>query len=318
MDAKKILTNPTWIILIALLCCILWGSAFPVLKTTYQELQLQPDDLAERILLAGVRFFQASLMLFILVGVLLKQNIRVAVKFIPHLILLGILQTTLQYIFFYTGLAHTSGMKGAILSSIGTFFVVILAHFFYTNDKLNWRKTIGLCFGFAGIILVNWGKDFNLEFSLLGEGFILLSGLVGAFGTILAKQLSKELHPFLVTAWQMFMGSSLLIILGLPGAQITQVTFTPKFFILLMYSSLLSATAFSLWYSLLKYSKAGVIAIYRFMIPVSGAILSVIFLPEDQFSLKIAGALGLVSLGIIVVNRKNKVQKINEKREFSD
>lgn len=312
MDAKKILTNPTSIILIALLCCILWGSAFPVLKTTYRELQLQPDDLTERILLAGVRFFLASLMLFTLVGVLLKQNIRVAIKFIPRLILLGVLQTTLQYIFFYTGLAHTSGMKGAILSSIGTFFVVILAHFFYKNDRLNWRKTIGLCFGFAGIILVNWGKDFNLEFSLLGEGFIIFSGITSAFGTILAKQLAKELHPFLVTAWQMFMGASLLIILGLPGTQIADVTLTPKFLILLIYSSLLSAIAFSLWYSLLKYSKAGVIAIYRFMIPVSGAILSVIFLPEDQFSLKIIGALVLVSLGIIVVNRKKRAPQLDQ------
>ena len=195
-------------------------------------------------------------------------------------------------------------MKAAILTSIGTFFVVILAHYIYHNDKMNYRKALGLTIGFAGIFLANWGEGFSLQFSFLGEGFLTLAGLIGAFGTILAKRLSRNIHPFLVTGWQMFVGSSLLIVLGLTGTKGTFLQFTPKAWILLFYAAFLSATAFSLWYSLLKYNKAGEISLYRFMIPVAGSFLSVIFLPEDYFTLNKLLALILVVGGIIAVNKK--------------
>ncbi len=304
MNWKDIFTKPFYIIIIALFCCILWGSAFPVLKISYTELQLAPDDLVEKIALAGVRFFLASLLLFLLLVLVIKHPLRINKQQLLPLLLLGILQTTLQYFFFYIGLAHTSGMKGAILNSIGTFFVVILAHIFYKNDKLNWRKSLGLITGFSGILLINWGQGFSLNLSFLGEGFLILAGLSGAFGTILTKHLTKEIHPFLLTAWQMLLGSSLLLIIGLPRVNLTELTYTPTFLILLIYSAVLSALAFSLWNSLLKYSKAGEIAIYRFMIPVAGSILSVILLPEDHFSVKMIGALMLVSVGIVAVNKR--------------
>ncbi|AZR72036.1 multidrug transporter [Anoxybacter fermentans] len=304
MNIKKYFTNPYYVILIALICSLLWGSAFPVLKITYTELGLVPQDMYGKIVLAGTRFFLASILLFFLVSFGLKQSLKVNKQNLLELILLGILQTTLQYFFFYNGLAHTSGMKAAILNSIGIFFVVILAHFIYQNDKINWRKIIGLITGFSGIFLVNWGKDFTLDFSFQGEGFLILAGLTGALGTILAKRLSTKINPFLVTGWQMFIGSILLIGFGLSGLAPGTLRFTTKAWILLIYSSFLSAVAFSLWYSLLKYNKAGEISLYKFMIPVAGSILSVIFIPTDHFTLSKVAALVLVVVGIIAVNKK--------------
>lgn len=306
MDSKKILTNPIHIVLIAMFCCILWGSAFPVLKITYAELNLAPQDLTGKLALAGVRFFLASLLLFLLLKLGLRRSLHIEKKYFFPLLSLGILQTTLQYFFFYTGLANTSGMKSAILNSVGTFFVVILAHFFYHNDRLNWKKAVGLLTGFAGILIINWGAGFSLNMTFMGEGFLILTGLVSAFGTILTKHLAKNIHPFLLTSWQMFLGSLLLLIIGLPKINIQEMVFTPTSLILIIYSAALSAVAFSLWNSLLKYSKAGEIAIYRFFIPVAGSILSVIFLPEEQFSIKMIGALILVALGIVIVNRHPK------------
>lgn len=298
------LTNPVYVILTAVICSVLWGSAFPVLKISYLELGLESTDFFSKILLAGMRFFLASLMLFTLLKIVLKESLKIEKKLMLELALLGVLQTSLQFFFFYNGLANTSGMKAAILTSIGTFFVVILAHYIYHNDKMNYRKALGLTIGFAGIFLANWGEGFSLQFSFLGEGFLTLAGLVGAFGTILAKRLSRNIHPFLVTGWQMFVGSSLLIVLGLAGTKGTFLQFTPKAWILLFYAAFLSATAFSLWYSLLKYNKAGEISLYRFMIPVAGSFLSVIFLPEDYFTLNKLLALILVVGGIIAVNKK--------------
>jgi len=304
-----LLTNKYGVLVIALFCAVLWGSAFPVLKVSYVELGIAPDDRNAIIVLAGIRFFLASLLIFIMIVVGIRQSPKVNRKMLPPLFLLGVLQISLQYFFFYNGLAHTSGMKGAILSSAGIFFVVIIAHFVYTDDRLGWRKIIGLITGFAGIVLINSGQHFTFDFTWQGEGFMILSGLVSAIGTILAKRISKEVHPFVLTAWQMLLGSLLLIAVGLPGLKPHAMVFTNKAIILLIYSAFLSATAFSLWYAILKYNKAGEISVYKFMTPVSGTILSALFIPGEHLTLNMFMALALVALGVIVVNYQRRIPK---------
>ncbi|TGE33762.1 DMT family transporter [Desulfosporosinus sp. Sb-LF] len=303
------LINKYWVIAIALFCAVLWGSAFPVLKVSYAELGIASDDRYAIIVLAGIRFFLASLIIFCLIVVGIRQSPKVKSQMLPHLFLLGLLQISLQYFFFYNGLAHTSGMKGAILSSAGTFFVVVLAHFVYVDDRLDWRKLFGLVAGFAGIIMINAGARFTLDFSWRGEGFMILSGLVSAIGTIFAKRLSNVVHPFVLTAWQMLLGSLLLIAVGLPGLTPHAMVFTNKALLLLFYSAFLSATAFSLWYAILKYNKAGEISVYKFMTPVSGAMLSALFIPGERLTLNMFMALALVALGVIIVNYKTRVPK---------
>lgn len=303
------LTNKYWVIVIALFCAVLWGSAFPVLKVSYLELGIQPDDRSAIIVFAGVRFFLAALLIFSIVVLGFRQSPKVRGGVLPQLLLLGILQISLQYFFFYNGLAHTSGMKAAVLSSASTFFVVVLAHFAYTDDRLDYRKVIGLLAGFAGIVFINSGQDFSLEFSWLGEGFMIFSGLVSALGTILAKRIAQEVHPFVLTAWQMLLGSLLLIAAGLPGLKPHALTLTPTALVLLIYSAFLSAAAFSLWYAILKYNKAGEISVYKFMTPVSGAILSALLIPDEHLTPNMFVALLLVALGIIVVNHQSKGRK---------
>lgn len=308
LDKNSLFTNRYWVIGIALFCCLLWGSAFPVLKISYGELGLESTDLIPKVVLAGLRFFGASLIIFFVYKVLMKRSMKVSKLQLLELALLGCLQTSIMYFLFYTGLGNTTGMKAAILSASGNFFVVLLAHFIYHNDKINRNKTLGLLTGFLGITLVNWGKGFSLDFSVFGEGFLILSGFVGAFGTIMAKRLSKGLHPFLVSGMQMFIGSIVLLAVGTPLLAESAMVFTPKIWALLVYSSFLSATAFSLWYTLLKYNKAGEIVLYKFMIPVTGTFLSLVFIPGENLTVYMVAGLVMVAMGIIIISRPKKVK----------
>lgn len=301
---KSIFSNKYWVVVIALACAMLWGSAFPVLKISYIELKIAPDNLSAKVALAGLRFLLASILLF---GLVLIQNKPVKVKksILPELLLSALLQISLQYFFFYDGIAHTTGMKAAILMSSGTLFVFVLAHFYYDNDKLSWKKVFGLILGFAGIMLVNYGKSFTPEFIWRGEGNLLIASLFSAFGTILSKKLSEKINPTVLTAWQMLFGSLILVGLGWPGLLNHPLVFTLKAWLLLIYSALLSAIAFSLWYSILKYNKAGETNVYMFLIPVAGAILSAIFVPGENLSVLMFAALILVAMGIVIVNRNS-------------
>jgi drug/metabolite transporter (DMT)-like permease len=301
-QSKSFLTNKYAVICIAIFCSVLWGSAFPVLKVTYQELALTPGDYGARIILAAFRFMLAGLVLLIGVRFGLGKSLKLERSLWPPVISLGVLQIFLQYFFFYNGLAQTSGMKGAILQSCNIFFVVVLAHFIYQNDRLNWQKVFGLVAGFAGIIVVNWGQEVSWDFSLTGEGFLILAGLTSAVATILAKRLTQDVNAFLLTGWQMVSGSLLLFAVGFWDRGSLFLAFTPLALGLLVYSVFLSATAFSLWYAILKYNKAGEIAVYRFMIPVSGALLSSLYVAGENLNMTVILALLLVTAGIMVVS----------------
>ncbi|WP_121616301.1 DMT family transporter [Virgibacillus halodenitrificans] len=299
-----------WVVVsIAIFCAILWGSAFPVLKVSYDELQMAPNDTIAKIVFAGWRFLMAGLIL--LIGMLFVNWRRLLVtrRQFMFLVLFGIIQTALQYYFFYNGLGKVSGMQGAILVSSGTFFTVILAHFFYHNDRLNWKKAIGLVAGFGGVIVANWGSELQLSFQLTGEGYMILAALTGAIGTIMAKELAVGIHPFALTGWQLTIGAALLLVIGLPRLDEGAITFTPLGYGLLIYSALLSAAAFALWYSILKYNKAGEISMFKFITPVSGAVLSAMFVPGERLNLFIIGALFLVAVGIIAVNYKGRAAR---------
>lgn len=156
MKVVQVYFKKKWaVISIAIFCSLLWGSAFPVLKVSYAEMQMAADDTIAKIVLAGYRFLLAGVILLVGLFITNRKALLLTRRQIPFIIIFGIVQTALQYYFFYNGLANTSGIQGAILVSSGTFFTVLLAHFFYKNDRMNRQKVIGLIAGFAGIIIAN-------------------------------------------------------------------------------------------------------------------------------------------------------------------
>lgn len=303
---QKFLQMKWSVILIAVFCSLLWGSAFPLLKVSYEEFQIAADDIAAKIVFAGLRFLLAGVIVLTFLLISNLKRLYITKKQLGILAILGLVQTALQYFFFYNGLAHVTGMQGAIMNSSGTFLTVLLAHYFYVNDKMSTRKALGLLAGFLGIIAANWGQDFTFQFTFMGEGFMILSGLTSAFATILAKELAKGIHPFAITGWQFCLGALFLLIIGLPQLDENAMIFTPFGWGLFIYSALLSAVAFALWYSLLKYNPAGEISMYKFIVPVSGSILSTIFIPGENLTPAVLIALALVAMGIIIVNTGKK------------
>ncbi|MCC8016047.1 MAG: hypothetical protein LIO43_01320 [Clostridiales bacterium] len=50
---------------LALLCCFLWGSAFPMVKIGYRLFSIAADDSFSQILFAGLRFSIAGILVII-------------------------------------------------------------------------------------------------------------------------------------------------------------------------------------------------------------------------------------------------------------
>ena len=293
--------------IIAIFCNLLWGSAFPALKIVYAEMGIASSDLGGTIAFISLRFFLAGLILFVF-GLLTHAPLfKISLKQLLLITILGVFNTTLQYFFFNIGVNNTPGIKASILGQVGIFFSVVLAHFIYKDDKLNLRKVLGLALGFLGLILISLNKSSHglFEFTLLGEGFMILSGLVSALAIFLAKRIGKELPSIVYTSWQMLIGSGLLFVVGhFMGGDIRNLHFTSKGIILLFYLALLSSVAFCLWYYILQFRKIGEISLYKFVVPVSGTVLTALFVKTEKLLPIHIVALLLVALGIIIVNRK--------------
>ena len=298
---KEVLKKPLVVGILALVACALWGSAFPGIKIGYKWLQI--EDTGSRILFAGYRFFLAGMITFIVGSILEKKILRLDKTAVPYVMGIGMLQTTLQYVFFYIGMANITGVKGSVINSANAFVSIITAHFLLKNEKMSWQKGMGCLIGFVGVIVINYvpGEVLGTGFSFWGEGMIVLCTMIYGISSVLMKMISRYGSAMAITSYQLQFGGVLLIVIGwLSGGKIHH--FTMKSLLLLAYLAVLSAVAFSIWTSLLKYNPVSRVTIFGFSIPVFGVILSAIFLNEQVISWKNLVALAFVSGGIIIVN----------------
>ncbi len=308
VKSKKILTNPIWVVMIAVLCNVLWGSAFPFVKIGYELFEIS-SNVSDKLLFAGVRFFLSGILLLIGYLLLYGKMPKVQKDNFSNVIYLGIVQTTLQYIFFYIGLSNTTSTNGSIVNSANVFISAILAHFIYANDKMTVRKMTGCLIGFCGVIFVTLGQG-SARFSWNGEGFIIIAGFMFAVGSVISKKATESDESWVVTAYNLTIGGAILIIAGLLlGGSFHQIT--SKGCLVLLYLALLSAISFTLWTLLLTYNRIGKICIYNFVIPVAGTLLSGLILKEDILKVRYLVSLICVCTGILIVNTaKHDTKKI--------
>lgn len=290
----------------ATLCCLLWGSSYPAIKSGYELFQIATDDIPSKVVFAGYRFLFAGLLLLFFALAQRKPIARLTPRQFGQLSLLGLTQTTIQYTFFYIGLAYTTGVKGSIMNATGTFFSVLLAHFIYQNDKLSYNKTIGCILGFAGVMLVNFNSGL-MDFSFVwqGDGFVVLAAFILSAATLYGKRISQTVDPTVMTGWQLAIGGLVLVVGGYSTGGTLEVH-NIEAVAILGYLTLLSSVAFALWSMLLKVNRVSMIAPFNFVIPVAGTVLSAIFLGENILDIKYAIALVLVCSGIWWVNKVSK------------
>ncbi|MDP5240487.1 DMT family transporter [Uliginosibacterium sp. 31-16] len=313
MSANNFFTRRPVVFALATLCCLLWGSAYPAIKNGYTLLHIAANDIPGKLLFAGWRFLFAGLVLLVFARFTGKSLRLKSLRETGEVCLLGLTQTSLQYVFFYLGLAYTTGVKGSIMNGTGTFFSVLLAHFIYHNDRLSAPRITGCLVGFVGVLVVNFSPELiDFNFALAGEGSVVLAAFILSAASIYGKRLSQHIDSVVLTGWQLGIGGLALLVAGWgTGGQLESFSLAAT--ALMAYMVLLSSVAFALWTILLKYNRVGIVTVFNFLIPVFGAGLSALFLDESIFELKNLLALVLVCGGIWLVTREASPDKVLQK-----
>lgn len=292
-----------------MVCCFLWGSAFPCIKIGYRLFDIKSGESASQILFAGLRFALAGIIVIIVFSVMRKSFVKPSAP--KKIFTLSFFQTIGQYVPFYIGLAHTTGVKSSIINGTGVFLTILVSCLIFHQEKLTKRKIWGSVLGFIGVLIINVsGKTLDLSVHFLGEGLIVLSAFISAFSSAFIKKFSKTTDVVMLSGYQFFAGGIIMIVCGiLMGGRLNQVSVPAV--MLLLYMAFISAAAYTIWSILLKHNDVSKVSVYKFMNPLFGALLSFILLGEENLlGGKTLIALVLVCAGIYVVNMKDKSSKI--------
>ena len=299
----NLIKEKKWAIIFSLMAMLLWGSAIPLIKLTYIEAGILPKDPGGKILIAGIRFFMAGLLTFIYFFIFNKEKVerdKINYKFI---IILALIQTTLQYSIYYIGLSNTLGSLAAVIQASNAFITVIISVILIADEKLTGKKVAALIIGSIGIIIIINLKDASaFHFKLTGEGFILIATTFNALASVLIRKYGRDQNSFLMTGTQFLLGATPLIIIG-ALTHTSPVNVSLKFFLMLCYGAFISSTGFTLWTSVLQAHSASEFGVYKLFVPIFGTILSVLVLGEELTIYIILG-LVFVLLGAVVLNKK--------------
>ena len=307
MKDKNFLERTFVVCLLAMLCCFLWGSAFPCIKIGYQMFQISSDQTMSQILFAGVRFTLAGILVILFGSILSRKILLPKRSSCKSILIICLFQTVIQYLLFYIGMAHTSGVKASIVEASNVFLVILVANLIFHQEKLTFSKMLGCVIGFAGVILINLtGSGLEGGMTMTGEGFILLSAAAYAVSSVLIKRFSVYENPVVISGYQFMIGGLIMIVVGLAGGGSLHPT-SPASALMMLYMALISAVAYTIWGILLKYNPVSRVAVFGFMNPVFGVVLSALLLKEySQIPLfQCVASLVLVCLGIYIVNRNN-------------
>lgn len=114
--------------------------------------------------ICGYAFLLAGILAIVLGSMLERRFLKPEQGAAGKILWLSLLQTVAQYMFFYIGLAHTSGVKASIIEAVNVFVAILVSGCLFRQETIHARQMIGCLIGFAGVVLINLnGVDFHMQ-----------------------------------------------------------------------------------------------------------------------------------------------------------
>lgn len=288
---------------LAIIACLLWATAFVGIKIGLEY--------TSPLQFAGIRFFISGLIILPFIPSL-RNKIILAIPHYRKIILIGLVQTFLQYALFYTGMNYVPGAVGALVIGSGPLFVLVVAHFLMPGDLINRQKVVGILIGLAGVAVITLGRksiDATGGLLLLGVLILLLNNVLAGFGNVLVARSAQKIPPLVLSSFSMIIGGFILYLVGISVEGISKGPFPLPYYFSLAWLSFLSAAAISIWYTLLKTPgvKVSELNMWKFIIPVFGAALSWMMLPGESPDISSVIGMILVAVALVSVNWQKRL-----------
>ncbi len=282
-----------WTMLLAL--SALWGGSFFFFKVLVEV--LPPFT----VVLGRVGFAAIGLNLLLVVR---RDAMPKDPRLWRALLLMGLLNNVAPFSLIVFGEMRISSGLASILNATTPIFTVLAAHVLTSNEKLSWTKSLGVLFGFVGVLALV-GPNLLLgadENDLVGETACLLAAVSYAFAGIYGRRF-KAIPPLKVATGQITASAFILLpivtlvdkpwTLPVPGLQVW-LAFAGIAF-------LSTALAYILYFRILATAEATNLLLVTFLLPASAMALGVAFLGESVTWEALVG-LALIGLGLAAID----------------
>lgn len=293
----------------AIIACFLWSTAFAGVKI---GLKYMPP-----LQFAGIRFFISGLLIIPIFG-----NVKIYLQSIKenfgYVMVVALLQTVLMYSLFYTGINMVPGSLGAMVIGSGPLFAALVAHFAMSNDKLNIKTTSGILLGIVGIVIINYGRQSTGiagARELLGVFILIANNLVSGLYNVVVMKSKRKISALVLSSASLGIGGLILMLISIPVEGVHLLNFPTEFYVSLGWLSFLSAAAFSIWFVLLKRPgvKISHLNTWKFIIPVFGAVLSWMLLPNESPDVYAVIGMIVVASAMLVMNHEALMAWVRKK-----
>ena len=254
--------------------------------------------------LAVLRMGQGSLLLVGVLLVVAPELLRSRWERLRLFALLGFVLFALFPLTFNIGLQHTEASRGAVMLATMPIWSALLGRI--AGERLAGRQVIGVLLSVVGIGLafVEPGRALGGDvMSLVGDGLLLLTGLLGALYGLIAKRVLAVDHPATLTTYAMLFGAALLMPVALVEGLVPAVARLDwRLLGLVVFLGVLGGSAaFLLWTWALSRITPTQVAVYVNLNPIVAALLGILLLGERRSPMFVLGFAAVV-IGVLLVN----------------
>ena len=281
--------------LYAMMSISFWGVSFVSTKAVLGK--LDPYSLLV------IRFGIGALFLLLLL-LLQRHRLQISIKYVPHLMVLGILGVFVHQVLQATALLTINASPAGWLISFSPVFTVILSVLFL-HEKMSLTKAVGMALAITGVLIISTtrsGQSFQFDMNI-GFFLMVLSTLNWAIYSVLLKSLKIPYPPLVVTFYMCLLGLVLTtpFIIRNKGWENLSLLNHSEWAHLLFLGVFVSGIAYWYWGKALGVLEASKVSMFLYLEPIATLIAAVLLLKEKVLLISVAGGI-IIIIGVIIVN----------------
>lgn len=279
----------------ALMSISFWGVSFVSTKAVLGK--LDPYSLLV------IRFGIGALFLFLLL-LLQRHRLHISIRYVPHLMVLGILGVFVHQVLQATALLTINASAAGWLISFSPIFTVILSLLFL-HEKMNFTKAVGMVLAVTGVLIVSSTRSGqSIQFAMnIGFLLMILSTLNWAIYSVLLKRLKIPYPPLVVTFYMCVTGLILTtpFIIRNRGWENLTLLDHSEWAHLLFLGIFVSGIAYWYWGKALEVLEASKVSMFLYLEPIATLIAAVLLLHEKILLISVIGGI-IIIIGVVIVN----------------
>ncbi len=255
---------------------------------------------------AFLRFFTASIFLFLWSCRINKTLPVLKKEYFPGLLLLGASGVFAYNYFFFSGLQTvTAGRAALLIACIPVIIYIVSAIFF--GEKLTRQKIAGTLFSLVGVsIVLAQGNPLHLLQDPVSSGDVLILGCVASWVvyTLSGTRVMRHVHPLEAVTWSCIIGDILLLPFAFSHGLLMDIQSAcfRDWVNILFLGVIATGLAFTWYYQGIQALGPAKAGIFINLVPVFAVLLGFFILEEPlSVSLLVGGILTL--LGVWLTNR---------------